>query len=137
MNLFWLHLWTSWISESFRFESHFKISSLFLFNCFNLALVLVRFFFPTSVLCSHDFVNSAGISSGKNSAVNFQGSPESAGPTEGDLISVQYYALPSASEPNEPDSESPKYVYYPNLATKVYSLFLALYSSFGLYFFHP
>ncbi|KAF5452223.1 hypothetical protein F2P56_027250 [Juglans regia] len=51
-----------------------------------------------------------GMSSGKNSAVNFQGSPESAGPTEGDLISVQYYALPSASEPNEPDSESPNLV---------------------------
>lgn len=60
------------------------------------------------------------MSSGKNSAVNFQGSPESAGPTEGDLISVQYYALPSASEPNEPDSESPKYVYYPYLAIKLY-----------------
>ncbi|XP_040991091.1 uncharacterized protein LOC121238307 isoform X2 [Juglans microcarpa x Juglans regia] len=37
-----------------------------------------------------------GMSSSRNSPVNFQGSPVSAGPTDSGLISVHYYAFPSA-----------------------------------------
>lgn len=53
---------------------------------------------------------SAGISSGRNSPLNFQGSPASTGTTEGGLISVQLYPNPPASISNGPGSESPKYV---------------------------
>lgn len=85
----------------------------------------VFFFFlsliPTIVLGSHEIVNTAGMSSGRNLPVNFQGSPVSAGPTEGGLISVQYNLFPSANEPNEPGSGSPKYVYSPYWLYKLYS----------------
>ncbi|XP_015867834.3 uncharacterized protein LOC107405313 [Ziziphus jujuba] len=51
-----------------------------------------------------------GISSGRNSPLNFQGSPASTGTTEGGLISVQLYPNPPASISNGPGSESPNMV---------------------------
>lgn len=48
-----------------------------------------------------------GLSSRRNSAITFHGSPESAAPTEGGLISVQYYHSISPSDVKEHGSESP------------------------------
>lgn len=90
-------------------------------------LVVFHFYFKFKILCScglkllmvnkthgltiHDHaIIYTGLSSRRNSAITFHGSPESAAPTEGGLISVQYYHSISPSDVKEHGSESPRYV---------------------------